>query len=73
MLEFSFEAARKQDGEHRHQHPLQLPMPYQPVRVALYSGGLDSAAGLANQLIAGVDRYVLVTIGQRRQATQMFR
>jgi 7-cyano-7-deazaguanine synthase in queuosine biosynthesis len=71
--EFSFEAAPKQDGEHRHQHPLQLPTPYQPERVALYSGGLDSAAGLANQLIAGVGRYVLVTIGHQallRKKTQ---
>jgi 7-cyano-7-deazaguanine synthase in queuosine biosynthesis len=69
----SFEPAPKQDGENRHQHPLQLRMPYQPERVALYSGGLDSAAGLASQLIAGVHNYVLVTIGHQawlRKKTQ---
>jgi 7-cyano-7-deazaguanine synthase in queuosine biosynthesis len=63
--EVSFEPAPKQDGEGRHQHPLRLSMPYQADRVALYSGGLDSAAGLANQLIAGVHKYVLVTIGHQ--------
>jgi len=63
--EVSFESASKQDGEGRHQHPLRLSMPYQADRVALYSGGLDSAAGLANQLIAGVHKYVLVTIGHQ--------
>ena len=63
--QFTFETATKQDGEHRHQHPLRLPIPYEPERVALYSGGLDSAAGLANRLIAGADRYVLVTIGHQ--------
>lgn len=31
-------------------------------RIALYSGGLDSAAGLANRLMAGVDDYLLVTV-----------
>lgn len=63
--ELSFEAAPQRDGEHRHQHLLQLPLPYQPERVALYSGGLDSAAGLANQLITGVRRYFLVTVGHQ--------
>lgn len=69
----SFEPAPKQDGEGRHQHPLRLPMPYQADRVALYSGGLDSAAGLASQLIAGVHKYALVTIGHQawlRKKTQ---
>ncbi len=60
-----FEAGCAWDGENGHQHPLRLSQPYQPSRVALYSGGLDSAAGLANQLIAGVRQYVLVTIGHQ--------
>ena len=60
-----FEAAPVVDGENRHQHPLRFPALYQPERVALYSGGLDSAAGLANQITAGIDRYVLVTIGHQ--------
>jgi 7-cyano-7-deazaguanine synthase in queuosine biosynthesis len=72
--EISFEPAPKKNGEGRHQHPLRLPTPYQAERVALYSGGLDSAAGLANQLIAGVHKYVLVTIGHqawlRKKTTQ---
>lgn len=63
--DISFEPAPKQDGEGRHQHPLRLTTPYHADRVALYSGGLDSAAGLANQLIAGVHKYVLVTVGHQ--------
>jgi hypothetical protein len=49
----------------RHQHPLPLPSTYQPTRAALYSGGLDSAAGLANQLISDIEDYVLVTVGHQ--------
>jgi hypothetical protein len=51
--------------ENGHQHPLDLPQHYQPTRVALYSGGLDSAAGLANRLMAGADGYALVTVGHQ--------
>ena len=61
----AFRAAGSQDGENRHQHPLPLPSTYQPTRAALYSGGLDSAAGLANQLISGIEDYVLVTVGHQ--------
>lgn len=39
---------------------LQQPL---PTRVALYSGGLDSAAGLANRLIANDHTYMLLTVG----------
>jgi hypothetical protein len=59
----SFEPILSQACETGHQYPLGLPKHYQPTRVALYSGGLDSAAGLANRLMTGTDRYVLVTIG----------
>ena len=39
---------------------LQQPL---PTRVALYSGGLDSAAGLANRLVANDQTYMLLTVG----------
>lgn len=57
-----------------HQAPLGLSLMRTPRRIALYSGGLDSAAGLANRLMAGVDDYLLVTVGHhtklRRLCTQ---
>ena len=34
-----------------------------PTRAALYSGGLDSAAGLANQVISTDETYILLTVG----------
>lgn len=34
-----------------------------PTRVALYSGGLDSAAGLANRLINNDETFMLLTVG----------
>lgn len=34
-------------------------------RVGLYSGGLDSAAGLANRMLKGADNYLLVTVDHR--------
>lgn len=57
-----------------HQHPLSLPKPYDPDRIALYSGGLDSAAGLAHRITSGIGRYALVTVGHqswlRKKATE---
>lgn len=47
------------------QAPLDLPLMRRPGRIALYSGGLDSAAGLANRVLAGVDDYLLVTVGHQ--------
>ncbi|KGM52264.1 hypothetical protein N792_03875 [Lysobacter concretionis Ko07 = DSM 16239] len=44
------------------QRSLDLQQPL-PTRVALYSGGLDSAAGLANQLVANDQTYMLLTVG----------
>ena len=46
------------------QRLLQLGEPH-PTRVALYSGGLDSAAGLANRLIDGNDTFMLLTVGHQ--------
>ncbi|MGN6655231.1 MAG: 7-cyano-7-deazaguanine synthase [Rhodanobacter sp.] len=44
------------------QRSLDLQQPL-PTRVALYSGGLDSAAGLANRLVANDQTYMLLTVG----------
>ncbi len=44
------------------QRSLDLQQP-SPTRVALYSGGLDSAAGLANRLVADDQTYMLLTVG----------
>ncbi|MGQ0620873.1 MAG: 7-cyano-7-deazaguanine synthase [Panacagrimonas sp.] len=56
----SFERAESSLYE-RHQERLGLEWP-RPDRIALYSGGLDSAAGLANQLLDGHQNYLLVTV-----------
>jgi 7-cyano-7-deazaguanine synthase in queuosine biosynthesis len=45
------------------QSRLEFPWARKPRRIALYSGGLDSAAGLANRVTSGVDDYLLVTVG----------
>lgn len=47
------------------QLPLDLSLMRRPRQVALYSGGLDSAAGLANRLMAGSDDYLLMTVGHQ--------
>ena len=49
------------------QVPLDLPLTRKPRRIALYSGGLDSAAGLANRVLKGVDDYLLVTVGHHNR------
>lgn len=36
-----------------------------PTTLALYSGGLDSAAGLASRLMDGAENYLLLTIGHQ--------
>lgn len=40
---------------------------FDPTRAALYSGGLDSAAGLADRLSVGEHRYILATVGHQSQ------
>lgn len=56
------------------QSKLPLPWVQKPRRIALYSGGLDSAAGLANQVLAGKTDYLLLTVGHhsalRRRCTR---
>lgn len=51
------------------QRPPQVRMDFRgaaiPSRLALYSGGLDSAAGLANQLLAGQRDLMLLTVGHQ--------
>lgn len=47
-----------------HQRLLQLGEPH-PTRIALYSGGLDSAAGLANRLLDGDETFMLLTVGHQ--------
>ena len=49
------------------QVPLDLSLMRRPRRIALYSGGLDSAAGLANRVLAGIDDYLLVTVGHHNK------
>lgn len=44
---------------------LDIDWPVPPTRVALYSGGLDSAAGLASRLLTGTTDYLLLTIGHQ--------
>jgi len=44
---------------------LSIDWPMPPRRLALYSGGLDSAAGFANRLLDGIDDYLLLTIGHQ--------
>lgn len=44
---------------------LALPPFKEAKRVGLYSGGLDSAAGLANRILAGADHYLLMTVDHR--------
>lgn len=49
------------------QERLDLSLMRSPRRIALYSGGLDSAAGLANRILAGIDDYLLVTVGHHNK------
>lgn len=48
-----------------YQEFLPLPASRRAERVGLYSGGLDSAAGLVNRLMADADNYLLVTVDHR--------
>lgn len=60
-----FKAATVRPGDCGYQSQLAIEWPYQPERIALYSGGLDSAAGLANKLISGAEKYLLMTVGHQ--------
>jgi 7-cyano-7-deazaguanine synthase in queuosine biosynthesis len=57
-----FEPCAQRNGGDGHQG--RIPMrPIEADRLALFSGGLDSMAGLASQLVNGRDRYGLLTVG----------
>ena len=58
-----FEHMQRAPGDLGHQNFLDLPRPFQPRHAALYSGGLDSAAGLANRILQGANDFMLVTVG----------
>ena len=62
---FEFVESRQALGSGGHQDFLPLPRPFQPKHAALYSGGLDSAAGLASRLLDGADEFILVTVGHQ--------
>jgi 7-cyano-7-deazaguanine synthase in queuosine biosynthesis len=59
----TFEQAAAESLAAERQMRLEFPWNPRPRRVALFSGGLDSAAGLANRVLAGVDDYLLSTVG----------
>ncbi len=48
-----------------HQDFLPLPGDFQPKSVALYSGGLDSAAGLVSRFLEHSNDFLLVTVGHQ--------
>lgn len=62
---FSFQAEPQPAGSGDGQLALEFPWTNRPRRVALYSGGLDSAAGLGLQTVSGNRDYVLVTVGHQ--------
>lgn len=62
---FDFKQAQRAPGDSGHQDFLPLPQPFQPRHAALYSGGLDSAAGMANRLLEGKNDFLLVTVGHQ--------
>lgn len=56
---------RSSTGDVGHQDFLELPRPFQPKSAVLFSGGLDSAAGLAGQALAELNDVLLVTVGHQ--------
>ncbi|MGN2246939.1 7-cyano-7-deazaguanine synthase [Frateuria sp. GZRR35] len=48
-----------------------LPIVPAPEQLALYSGGLDSAAGLASQLLQGADNLMLITVAHHTGIPQV--
>jgi len=58
MIKFS---AAKQESGNINQHGYLRLAPFTPDRVGMYSGGLDSAAGLANRFLGG-KQFLLVTV-----------
>ena len=66
----AFASAGKDYIATTHQKKLDLPWTSRQRKIALYSGGLDSAAGLANRVLAGFDKYLLVTVGHHARLRQ---
>lgn len=62
---FDFRPAQRASGDLGHQDFLSLPRPFQPQHAALYSGGLDSTAGLANRFLGGANDFILVTVSHQ--------
>ncbi|MEP7097634.1 MAG: 7-cyano-7-deazaguanine synthase [Dokdonella sp.] len=60
-----FEQMQRVPGDLGHQDFLDLPRPFHPRHAALYSGGLDSAVGLANRILQGANDFMLVTVGHQ--------
>jgi 7-cyano-7-deazaguanine synthase in queuosine biosynthesis len=63
--QFKFVARREASASDGHQHVLDLTKDFRPKFGALYSGGLDSAAGMANRFLDGANDFVLVTVGHQ--------
>ena len=59
----TFERAAAESLPTERQSRLDFPLNPRPRRIALFSGGLDSAAGLASRVLAGLDDYLLLTVG----------
>jgi len=62
---FDFQPAQRAPGDLGYQDFLSLPRPFHPRHAALYSGGLDSAAGLANRFLEGANDFILVTVSHQ--------
>lgn len=63
--QFEFAARSETIASDGHQNFLDLTKDYQPKFGALYSGGLDSAAGMANRFLDGANDFVVVTVGHQ--------
>jgi len=63
LLEFS--QLEPNPADSGYQDFLSLPRPFEPKIAALYSGGLDSAAGLANRILSGGNEFLLVTVAHQ--------
>jgi Queuosine biosynthesis protein QueC len=60
-----FVQSKESLGTSGHQDFLDLPKDFEPRQGALYSGGLDSAAGLASRFLDGANDFMLVTVGHQ--------
>lgn len=67
VWDLKFRETDRSNLDSGHQDFLHLSDDFSPKRIALYSGGLDSAAGLANRLLAGENNYLLLTVKHQAQ------